>query len=248
MGATASAAIAFEGFGPGAFAFFKALARNNNREWFQPRKEAFERECLAPFKALTVALDPPHGASRITRIYRDVRLSKDKSPYQLHVSGIVGDTFLQISAEGLYVGTGLYMPDAAVLRAMREAIATEASGAELARLVKALRAKGYTVQSHESLASVPRGCSADHPVPRAAAHEGPARRPRPRARGARHRCQGAGGGAARDGRRGADQGVAERPPPRGCGGLPLEAGRKGGRGAIRRRCRCPAAAAAHAAR
>jgi uncharacterized protein (DUF2461 family) len=55
------------------------------------------------------------------------------------------------------------MPDAGVLRALREAIAEESSGSELVKLVKALRAKGYTVQSHESVASVPRGYSAEHP-------------------------------------------------------------------------------------
>jgi uncharacterized protein (TIGR02453 family) len=153
----------FTGFSREAFAFFADLAKNNNRDWFQPRKEKYESLCHAPLKALTVALDPPFGADRLSRIYRDIRFSKDKSPYKTHVSAHIPGGVLWMSAEGLYVGTGLYMPDPPALRKLREAIDREASGKALVALVKSLRKKGYTVASHETVESVPRGYAADHP-------------------------------------------------------------------------------------
>jgi len=155
--------VHFAGFPRESFAFFAKLAKNNKREWFQPRKEEYERVCQAPLKALAAALDPPLGSSTLTRIYRDIRFSKDKSPYRTHVSTMVRGNYLSLSAKGLYVGTGMYMPEPAALRKMREAIDEERSGAALAALVTSLRKKGYTVASHDAVASAPRGYSSDHP-------------------------------------------------------------------------------------
>jgi uncharacterized protein (TIGR02453 family) len=160
---TTEAPATFDGFPPDTFKFFRDLAKNNRRDWFQPRKEQFERVCLAPFKALTVALDPPLGAGKVSRIYRDVRFSKDKSPYHTHLSTIVRGTYLWLSAKGLYVGTGIYMPESATLRKLREAIAADGSGRALAELVRTLRKKGYDVVTHETVSSTPRGYDADHP-------------------------------------------------------------------------------------
>lgn len=153
----------FTGFSREAFAFFKDLAAHNKREWFQARKAVFEGACQAPLKALTAALDPPFGSDRLSRIYRDIRFSKDKSPYHTHISTRIAGCVLFLSADGLYVGTGVYMPDPPTLRKLREAVDRDAPGKALATLVAALRNRGYTVTSHESLASAPRGFDPDHP-------------------------------------------------------------------------------------
>ncbi len=158
----ASTFPAFSGIPREACTFFADLAKNNNREWFQSHKATFERACHEPLKALTVALDPPLGAQRLTRIYKDVRFSKDKSPYHTHVSARVSGMVFWLSADGLYVGTGIYMPDPAALRRLREGIDRDASGQSLADIVASLRHAGYTVGSHEAVATVPRGFSADH--------------------------------------------------------------------------------------
>ena len=147
-----------------AFAFFKDLAKNNNREWFHAHKDVYEQSCRDALKALTVALDPPLGADRLTRINRDMRFARDKSaPYRTHMSTVVRGNYLSLSADGLYVGTGMYMPDPPTLRRLREAIDADASGRKLAAIVGALRRKGYKVDTHESLGSAPRGFRADHP-------------------------------------------------------------------------------------
>ncbi len=87
---------AFTGFQPEAIQFLADLADNNERSWFQPRKGDFERLLKGPLEALCVALDErfrergiPLTADPVTspfRIYRDVRFSKDKSPYKTHIS------------------------------------------------------------------------------------------------------------------------------------------------------------------
>lgn len=161
---SSAAGHGFPGFTREAFAFFKDLAKNNNREWFHGHKDIYERSCRDALKALTVALDPPLGADRLTRINRDMRFARDKSaPYRTHVSTVVRGNYLSLSADGLYVGTGMYMPDPATLRRLREAIDADASGRKLAAIVAALRRKGYKVDTHESLGSAPRGFRANHP-------------------------------------------------------------------------------------
>ena len=83
-----------------------------------------------------MALDPPFGADRLTRINKDMRFARDKSaPYRTHVSTVVRGNYVSLSADGLYVGTGMYMPDAPTLRRLREAIDDDASGRKLASLV-----------------------------------------------------------------------------------------------------------------
>lgn len=160
---TAPTSSPFSGFRREAFTFFANLAKNNNKDWFLAHKETFEHACQAPLKALTAALDPPVGSDRLTRIYRDVRFSKDKSPYHTHISARIPGFVLWLTADGLYVGTGLYMPEPPALQKLRSAIDKDASGQALASLVVALKKKGYSVTSHESVASTPRGFDASHP-------------------------------------------------------------------------------------
>ncbi len=95
-----SASTAFAGFRPEAVEFLVELSQNNDRTWFQPRKAEYERLLKEPLVALCVALDKEFQARGIPlladparspfRIYRDVRFSKDKSPYKTAVSASFG--------------------------------------------------------------------------------------------------------------------------------------------------------------
>src|SRR6476646_8798596 len=92
----ATSTATFEGFRPEAVEFLADLAQNNDRAWFQPRKAEYERLLKEPLEQLCVALDERFASAGIPlsadpahspfRIYRDVRFSKDKSPYKTHVS------------------------------------------------------------------------------------------------------------------------------------------------------------------
>jgi uncharacterized protein (TIGR02453 family) len=100
-------------YSAGSFRFLRALARNNNREWFQAHKAEYEREVKAPSLQLVadmgdrlaalskrlVADARPVGGS-LFRIYRDTRFSKDKTPYKTHV----GITFYHAATRGLARG------------------------------------------------------------------------------------------------------------------------------------------------
>src|SRR5262249_23084594 len=87
----------FEGCADGSGRFFRALARNQRREWFEAHREEYEAGWLMPMKALLSQVrDRVEGlfplqplAVKVFRIHRDVRFSKDKSPYKTHIGGYV---------------------------------------------------------------------------------------------------------------------------------------------------------------
>ena len=153
----------FDGFPREAFGFFKQLARHNNREWFQAHKDEYERACREPMKQLVAALGADPANTKITRINRDLRFSRDKSPYRTYIATGVKGCYISLSAAGVYVGAGIYQPEPAALARFRDAIDDKKSGAALQRIVTSLRRKGYRVDTHERLTSVPRGYAADHP-------------------------------------------------------------------------------------
>ena len=153
----------FTGFPPEAFPFFADLAKNNNRDWFQAHKHIYEGACREPMKALMAALDPPLVAGRLSRINRDMRFARDREPYKSHLAAGVRGNYVSLSAQGLYVGGGIYRPEPPTLRRLREAIAADASGKALQKIVGALRRQGYMVSTHEASAKPPRGYDVDHP-------------------------------------------------------------------------------------
>ena len=160
---TATSATNFAGFSAETFEFFDQLASHNERPWFQAHRERYERLCREPMRQLIAALGGDPDTSRITRINRDTRFSRNKAPYRTYIAGGVDGNYLHLSAAALYVGTGIYKPEARVLERFREAIVEKASGPRLQKIVTSLREKGYDVETHERLKSAPRGFAADHP-------------------------------------------------------------------------------------
>ena len=114
-------------------------------------------------KALLGEFEPRLGKGSISRINRDNRFFKDRPPYKTHLAAGIGEFYVSLSATGLYVGTGFYRPDSPTLERFRAAIDRDASGRELVKIVTALRRKGYQVDTHERVASAPRGYAKDHP-------------------------------------------------------------------------------------
>ncbi|MEM7105183.1 MAG: DUF2461 domain-containing protein [Bacteroidota bacterium] len=123
--------------------FFKELSANNNREWFKENKKRYEAAVKEPFhKFIVDVIDSVHGQDTsvmitakdaIFRIYRDVRFSKDKSPYKNHCSAVVSPggrkdktnpgLYLQINHEALKIFGGVYYCDKDQLRNIRSEIA-----------------------------------------------------------------------------------------------------------------------------
>jgi len=153
----------FNGFPQEAFDFFEKLALHNNRDWFHAHQEVYERACREPMKQLVAELGAKPATTKLSRINRDVRFSRDTVPYRTYIAAGVDGNYISLSGAGLYVGAGLYKPEGPALERFRSAIDSNVSGRPLQRIVTSLRRKRYQVDTHERLTSAPRGYSADHP-------------------------------------------------------------------------------------
>jgi uncharacterized protein (TIGR02453 family) len=152
----------FTGFTRDAFSFWKGLERNNNRAWFQSHKDQYEQAVRRPMQLLIEELAPLYGPGRLSRINKDMRFAKEK-PYKNYLATGLSGSYISFSKEGLWVGTGMYKPEPAALRQLREAIANDASGRELTKLAASLRRKGFEVDTHARLDKPPRGYDPTHP-------------------------------------------------------------------------------------
>jgi len=154
----------FAGFPREAFTFFEGLASHNNRDWFQANKAVYERACRGPMQSLLAELGPTYGSGKLTRINRDMRFARGQAPYKTFVASGVGSRYyVSLSKDGIYVGTGIYMPDGPTLRRLRAAIDEDSSGRKIASILTGLRRKRYNIGSHETTAAAPRGYTDDHP-------------------------------------------------------------------------------------
>jgi uncharacterized protein (TIGR02453 family) len=152
----------FSGFPREAFTFWKSLERNNNREWFQAHKAQYEQAVRRPMQLLIDELAPLYGPGKLSRINKDMRFQKEK-PYKDYLATGLAGSYISFSKEGLWVGTGIYKPEPAALRQLREAIASDTSGRELTSVIGALERKGFDVDTHARLERPPRGFDAAHP-------------------------------------------------------------------------------------
>jgi uncharacterized protein (TIGR02453 family) len=175
--------VRFEGFADTQAKFFKALKKNQKREWFAAHKAEFEEGWNAPMKALLgevrEAVDAafPHcelGEAKVFRIFRDVRFAKDKSPYKTNIGGYIPTkasgtadapfaVYFHVDEKEVFAAAGHYMMDAPALTKYRAAVTDAKRGAELVKLIAALEKKGFSMDAHETLQRVPKGFDADHP-------------------------------------------------------------------------------------
>ena len=152
----------FTGFARDAFSFWKGLEKNNNRDWFQTHKDRYEQLVRRPMQLLIEELTPLYGPGRLTRINKDMRFAKEK-PYKNYLATGLGGSYISFSKEGLWVGTGMYKPEPAALRRLREAIADDRSGPKLTKIITSLRRKGFELDTHARLDKPPRGYEPTHP-------------------------------------------------------------------------------------
>lgn len=155
--------MAFSGWPEEALDFYDGLEADNSKTYWLAHKHVYDASVLAPMAELLAELEPDHGPGRIFRPYRDVRFSKDKSPYKTAIAAHVGDGYVQLSAAGLAAGCGMYEMTPDQLERYRAAVAADLSGRELERLIAELRAQDIAVEGRDKLKTAPRGHSADHP-------------------------------------------------------------------------------------
>jgi uncharacterized protein (TIGR02453 family) len=189
---------AFSRFRPEALAFLRGLKRHNEKPWFESHRPQYEHEVLGPLKLLAEELDvrfaklapefvaPPKRA--LFRIHRDVRFSKDKSPYKTHAAlwvfhrdagrGVGRDAhggagfYFHLEPGGSLVAGGFWMPPRPLLTVIRERIAKdrrEQRGFERLVSAKAFADRFCGLTDDEPgavLTRSPRGYAEDHPAAR----------------------------------------------------------------------------------
>lgn len=172
-------------FTPAVFQFLAELGLNNEREWFQEHKARYEMDVREPARAFVRAMAP--GLAKISkhitasdkkvggalmRIHRDVRFSKDKSPYKtnvgvhfrhdagkdVHAPGI----YLHIEPGSVFLGVGMYHPERDALAALRQAIVDDPRAWKKVRDASAFD-RGWR-WGGDTLSRAPKGFDATHPL------------------------------------------------------------------------------------
>ncbi len=154
--------MAFSGWPAAAVDFYRELEDNNTRAWWQANKPTYESAVRAPMLELGSEIAGEFGPMHTFRPNRDVRFSKDKSPYKTACAGITegaGGTgyYVQISATGLMVAAGYYVLQADQLERFRAAVDDPRSGAAVAKGVSALEKARDVMGAHDELKTAPRG-------------------------------------------------------------------------------------------
>jgi uncharacterized protein (TIGR02453 family) len=169
-----------------AIKFLRGLARNNDREWFEARRDVYERAVKAPMLALVEEISgameefapkhvrPPHKITM--RIYRDIRFSANKLPYKTHLAAwwsrrgmektSGGGFYLQVSPKEVVVAAGVYMPEREQLLTIRRWMSEnhEAYRASVKKLMKTKGAGAFQAIDAQALTRMPRGFAADDPA------------------------------------------------------------------------------------
>ena len=157
--------MAFKGWPASALEFYEGLEADNSKVYWTDHKVVYERDVKAPMEALLAELADEFGDGRIFRPNRDIRFSVDKSPYKTAMGATVGNGYVQISAEGLFAGSGMYhlMPDQ--LDRYRAAVAADKTGKELEKVIAGVRAAKAKIDVHgtDPLKTAPKGYAKDHP-------------------------------------------------------------------------------------
>lgn len=161
------------------FAFLKKLEKNNNRDWFQANKDEYvkQHEGIIAFADELLGLMNQHdnietisGKKSLYRIYRDVRFSKDKSPYKKNWSGgfkratkqLRGGYYFHLQPGGSsFIGGGFWGPNKEDLLRIREEIATDAS--EMREIITSKDfVDTFGALDGEQLKSAPKGFDKEH--------------------------------------------------------------------------------------
>jgi uncharacterized protein (TIGR02453 family) len=159
--------MSFAGFPEAALDFYEGLLADNSKAYWADHKAVYESAVRAPMQALLDELGPEFGEAKLFRPYRDVRFSKDKTPYKTAAAAAIGDDvqgglYLQLSVEGLMVAGGAHGMATDQARRLRAAAAEDLPGTTLVALLDRLREQGFTVEG-ERLKRVPAEFGADHP-------------------------------------------------------------------------------------
>lgn len=182
----------FTAIRPAALRFLSGLKRRNTKPWFEANRAVYETEVRAPLKALVEEVDvhlarvAPEivGDPRrsLFRINRDVRFSRDKSPYKTNAAcwfyhhdagrGVGGEAhggagfYFHFSPTEIFLGGGIWMPPRPTLARLREALADDTEQFETIVLAPGFRRRFGRLDDEAMLKRMPRGYAEEHPAAR----------------------------------------------------------------------------------
>jgi uncharacterized protein (TIGR02453 family) len=184
----------FKGFSKKTFDFLSDLEENNNREWFESNRDAFEGCVLGPAQDFVIemgerlkTLSPTVAAvplidKSIFRIYRDTRFSSDKTPYKTHLGILFWDGprkklenpnyYVQLNKSSIFVGAGEYIIPADLIRAYRDSVVHPRRGSELKKILDGIVANPSYKIGGRHYKRVPRGYDPEHPNAELLHHNG----------------------------------------------------------------------------
>ena len=156
----------FKGWSEDCQRFFIGLELDNSKKYFEANRRTYEDSVKGPMAALLESLEPDFGPGKVFRANRDIRFSKDKSPYKTNIAADVGmgarGGYLSLDARGFTVATGRYVMSPEEIAKFRKKVAAETSGTQLAAIVSRLEKSGYDIGGEE-LKRVPPPWAQDHP-------------------------------------------------------------------------------------
>ena len=154
--------------------FFIGLELDNSKRYFEANRQVYEDAVKGPMVALMESLEPEYGPGKVFRANRDIRFSKDKSPYKTNIAGTAGmgghGGYLSLDARGLTVAAGRYELTPEQLSKYRKKVAADSTGVALAGIVGKLEKAGYGIGG-EALKRVPAGWPPHHPRARLLRHK-----------------------------------------------------------------------------
>jgi uncharacterized protein (TIGR02453 family) len=183
--------IEFTGFGQKMLTFLRQLKRNNRRDWFEAHKESYLSDVQEMMRSFVQEMDTRFGRiapeiigdpkKSVFRIYRDVRFSKDKSPYKTHAAcwffhrgagkkvgqeaheGGAGFYF-HVEPGASFMGAGIWMPPRPTLNRLRDAVVADVHRFSAIITEPTLKRRYGGLSDEGRLTRVPRGFPADHPA------------------------------------------------------------------------------------
>jgi len=180
-----NSANGFKGFSDKSLKFLSDLRENNIKSWFQSHKSDYEKYLLEPAQLFIIDLGTklqslapdiifdPRTDKSLFRIYRDIRFSKDKTPYKTHLSMFFWEGegkklensgfYFHLEPEKLLLAAGIHIFPPFLLKKYRDAVIDEKLGPKLVNAVEKVKSKGNYVVSGAHYKRVPAAYPREHP-------------------------------------------------------------------------------------
>ncbi len=175
----------FNGFSKATFKFFKDLENNNTREWFEDNRGVFEKYVMNPAQEFVMEMGErlkpmcpkivavPKVDKSIFRIYRDVRFSKDKTPYKTHLGIFLWEGprkklgnpgfYLQLDKSSILIAGGLYQLPSELMKPYRDSVSDSKKGSEVRKILKKITMNSSYKLGGMHYKRVPRGYDPETP-------------------------------------------------------------------------------------